>query len=669
MPLTAPLIDDRNFEQIVKEAKTLIPRYTREWTDHNDSDPGITLVKLFAWMTEMLIYRLNQVPDLNYVKFLELLGIELEPARPARVELTFTVSEDGPPTVIVPDATQVAVSGAPGEPVVFETDRALIALRAPLAALRSYDGFSLTPVEAQNDALGEWFNPFGRYSREQSALYLGFDAGDEFPDERVDLAIFVSEMGEGRMSCECVPDELAGPPPADVVWEFWHRDLEWRPLNVIRDETRAFTRSGHVEFASPGRAAGKGGSGLADGDLFWFRARLQRSTYETSPRLEMLLTNTVPATQAQTAVDEIVGGSDGSVDQRFVLANTPVVELDRPVKVGRRPDSPSKDVVVRSVQLEIDEGSGFEVWQEVDDFFASTPDDPHFTVNKTTGGITFGNGERGRIPVANPSLPQTNIVARRYRFGGGKRGNSGVGTIKDLQSSVDGIESVTNRLPSLLGSDEEALDAAKERAAQELESKKRAVTTTDFERLAKATPGARVRRAKALALTHPQFPDEQIPGVVTVIVVPDGDTPNPTPNETTLRAVCAYLNEHRLLTTEVHVSPPRYQLIRIEADVTVEPSADLAQVKQDVEQRLLDYLHPLRGGPDGQGWEFSGNVYFSDVVGQVLAVEGVDRIDDNQLFIWLGLDRFGPCEDVEISANDLVYSTEHEIRVGYRERT
>jgi len=669
MPLAAPVIDDRDFEQIVKEAKTLIPRYAPEWTDHNDSDPGITLVQLFAWMTEMLIFRLNQVPELNYVKFLELLGVELEPARPARVELTFTVSPTGPATVVVPDATPVGVAGAAGEPVVFESDRALIALRAPLAALRSYDGFSFTPLEAQNEALGEWFNPFGRYSREGSALYLGFDAGDEFPDDRVDLAVFAAEMGEGRMSVECVPNELPGPPPAEIVWEFWHRDLAWRPLNVIRDETRAFTRSGHVEMAGPGSDAGKGGSGLADGDLFWFRARLQRSSYETSPRLELVATNTVPATQAQTALDEVVGGSDGSVDQRFLLANTPVVELDQPLRVPRRPDSPRKDVVVHSVQLEIDEGSGFEVWQEMDDFFASGPSDPHFTVNKTTGEIAFGNGERGRIPVANPALPNTNIVARRYRFGGGTRGNSGPGTITELQASVPNVESVTNRLPSQLGSDEEPLDEAKLRAAQELKSKKRAVTSEDFERLAKQTPGARVRRAKALPLTHPKFPDAQIPGAVTVIVVPDGDTPNPTPNEATLRAVCAHLDAHRLLTTEVHVAPPRYRQVRIEADVIVEPAADLAQVKQDVDALLLAYFHPLTGGPDGDGWPFGGDVFFSDVVRQVLALEGVDRIQDNNLFIWLGPDRIGPCADVETSANDLVYSTEHEIRVGYQERT
>src|SRR5271155_1597082 len=67
MPLTAPNLDDRQFADIVAEAKTLIPRYAPEWTNFNESDPGITLVELFAWMTEILTYRLNQVPDLNYI--------------------------------------------------------------------------------------------------------------------------------------------------------------------------------------------------------------------------------------------------------------------------------------------------------------------------------------------------------------------------------------------------------------------------------------------------------------------------------------------------------------------------------------------------------------------------------------------------------------------------
>ena len=143
MPLTAPVLDDRRYADIVRDAKSLIPRYTPEWTDHNPSDPGITLIELYAWMTDMLLYRVNQVPERNYVKFLQLLGVERCPAAPARAELTFTLARPDLDHVIVPSGTRVAVSGggaAGGAPIVFETDEALIALGASLVALQSFDG-------------------------------------------------------------------------------------------------------------------------------------------------------------------------------------------------------------------------------------------------------------------------------------------------------------------------------------------------------------------------------------------------------------------------------------------------------------------------------------------------------------------------------------------------
>src|SRR6476646_5129027 len=82
MTLPAPNLDDRTFQDLVDEAKRMVQRRWPEWTgwtDHNVSDPGVTLIETFAYMVEQLIFRLNRVPDKNYVKFLELIGIELRP--------------------------------------------------------------------------------------------------------------------------------------------------------------------------------------------------------------------------------------------------------------------------------------------------------------------------------------------------------------------------------------------------------------------------------------------------------------------------------------------------------------------------------------------------------------------------------------------------------------
>jgi hypothetical protein len=74
MPIQLPNLDDRTFDDLVEEARGLIPAYGPTWTDHNESDPGITLIELFAWLAEMLVYRANQVPDRHVVAFLRLLN-------------------------------------------------------------------------------------------------------------------------------------------------------------------------------------------------------------------------------------------------------------------------------------------------------------------------------------------------------------------------------------------------------------------------------------------------------------------------------------------------------------------------------------------------------------------------------------------------------------------
>ena len=89
MPIKPPNLDDRRYEDIVAEARRLIPQYCPDWTNLGDADPGMTLVQLFAWMTEMTIYRLNRVPDKTYIHFLNFIGEERKPALPSVLPVTF----------------------------------------------------------------------------------------------------------------------------------------------------------------------------------------------------------------------------------------------------------------------------------------------------------------------------------------------------------------------------------------------------------------------------------------------------------------------------------------------------------------------------------------------------------------------------------------------------
>src|SRR3982074_3233623 len=136
MPLPDIQLDDRTFETLVADVRRRIPGYTPEWTDLNESDPGITLVQLFAWLEEMILWRLNRVPEKNYIEFLKLIGIDLSPQAPANGDVPCPLTIAGPPRnglpaipVHHPGANQPATwrGKAPGG-VIFETDSDLIAV-------------------------------------------------------------------------------------------------------------------------------------------------------------------------------------------------------------------------------------------------------------------------------------------------------------------------------------------------------------------------------------------------------------------------------------------------------------------------------------------------------------------------------------------------------------
>src|SRR5512143_1695631 len=130
--IPAPRLDDRGFDDIVAEAIRLIPRYCPEWTNHNTADPGITLIELAAWMTDIILYRLNRVPEKNYIAFLNLLGIKLKPPQAARALLTFGLAE-GAEKQIIREGTSVATpQAADEETVIFETTRELTVTRVTL---------------------------------------------------------------------------------------------------------------------------------------------------------------------------------------------------------------------------------------------------------------------------------------------------------------------------------------------------------------------------------------------------------------------------------------------------------------------------------------------------------------------------------------------------------
>src|SRR6056300_1777787 len=105
MTLPTPNLDDRRFQDFVDEAKRMIPSLCPEWTNHNLSDPGVALIEIFAWMSEQVLFRLNQVPERMYIDFLNLVGVRPFSASAATVPVTFWLSAPPEEAVVVPEGT------------------------------------------------------------------------------------------------------------------------------------------------------------------------------------------------------------------------------------------------------------------------------------------------------------------------------------------------------------------------------------------------------------------------------------------------------------------------------------------------------------------------------------------------------------------------------------
>ena len=640
MPLNAnePQIDDRTFEQIFAELRLRIPRYSKDWTDFNDSDPGITLLQLFAWLSEMMLFRMNQVPLKNYVKFLKLLGEELEPAQPALAQLTFSTKAGTPPQPVPPRAQIIAQLDDGGDPLIFETDRALDLIQFPFDTVGIFDGASFTRV---NNEPGARFRPFGWFPDPNNAVYLGFKPAD--PVVPGASASFAKTM---TFRVFLPPEATAGEPqlcrgtttppiaPVTIVWEFRPKPTEpWQRLNVFEDESVAFTREGYIRVAGPPSIVPSIELRLNEEPRYWIRARLDAGSYPAgrSPEIDFLRANTVDARNLATVREEVLGESIGQPNAVFELHRKPV-QLD--------------SIRVRTENVD---GTTREEWTRRDDLLASGRNDLHFTVNPTAGLVQFGDGIHGRIP-DTAAL----VIATEYRYGGGKRGNSvGAGKIVSPATTLVGVDKVTNERPAVGGADEQTLDDLKLRAPALLKRRNRAVTPADFESLVKEMGG--LAQAKALPLAHPDHPGVSVPGTITVVIVPDNDDTPPKPSGDLIRAVCQLLDEKRLLTTEVFVKGPEYQEVRVEARVSATPYASFDAVTRDIIAALNTFLDPRRR-PLGE------ELFPSRLYSTIQSVDNVVAVSTLNIFVD-GRRHEDLRDPIIVPADGLVFGSNHVIAV------
>lgn len=653
MPLQIPNLDNRRYQELLDEALARIPVHNPEWTNFNRSDPGVTLIELFAFMFENLLYRSNQIPERNRRKFLTLLGVPLQPSSSA-IGLATINNERGP------RATVTLSSG--------------VELRAGQAPFRTERGLDVLPIEAQVYYKRRLPNPDPKLKAYYLQLYASY-TGAPFRDEAqlqlyetvpleqsaapggvalqdaVDNSLWVAlllratdrpaentpagreqlreqvraELAQKVLSLGVVPtleqterrllpNGLANPQAAALLqYEMptggalstvqSQRIPQYRALDASA-LTDVLAEPGVVEVRLPAAAEMR---------LWTNLEPLEPGAGDLPPALEdtklserVITWVRLRATASIRARLLWVGINAVAITQRARIAD----ELlpagtgapDQSATLSRAP------IVPDSVRLTVNG----EEWKEIDDLLRAGPEAPTpdlrqppgappaaprpvevFYVNPEAGAIKFGDGLRGKRPPAGA------VIRASYDYGLAAAGNVAAGAINSSPALPAGFK-VTNPVRTWNGAEAETVSEGEKQIARFLQNRDRLVNTADFEALTLRTPGVNVGRVEVISAYNPELsPNEpgDAPGVVTLLVIPRYDAQHPdapVPDRFFLDAICRHLDPRRLVTTELIIRGPDYKPIWVSVGINVLSGVSPAEVREAVKQALLDFLAPVR---------------------------------------------------------------------------
>jgi predicted phage baseplate assembly protein len=673
-----PDLDDRTWQDLVDEMTALIPRYAPQWTDRSPSDLGMTLIELFAAVSEGVIYRLNRVPDKNYLALLHLLGISREPATPARTYLTFT---SGAGAVRVPAGTQAQTRTTEREtPVIFETDDAVTVLPTALKA-------ALLVGPYADGATSSTY-------RDLSRAVVGPPTADQLitvpPGRTVQLC-----LGFDRKVTEAIQLDLRlvhAVPEAAPVTTVWScsvaatEPLTWVRLDGVVDSTDSLRRDGTVRLNPADhweaqRAAGPEATrpwttvtpatpaDAVTDPLHWVGLRVTNPGADAAgpplvARLDRLLFNSASARTALTIpTSEVLGEGTGEPFQTFELSRRPLYRVAGAAR-------PFDHLVV-----EVD---GQE-WTLVDDLPPGPG--PVFLLDPVLGEIRFGDHRSGLGPggEGHGSVPPAGASVRavRYRYvDSGAAGNvphSRVTVPSSTRSgSIPAAVSVSNLGPARNGVDEQPIEETLRRAPERLTTRDRAVTAEDYELLVRSADSTmRINRcltprAQSADLAGTWQKGDpwtfggilRAPGTVNVIVVPDRGpaVDRPEPGQEELRHVRAHLESRRDLTAHLTVVGPRYLPVVVKAEVTLwKAASDAGVIPAEVEAETLSavrrFLHPTAGGPEGTGWRIGQPVLTSDLYAAIVPPDDVGYLSLLQVRPDIPLYHFPPFDPLGTATN------------------
>lgn len=684
MPIEIPSIDDRRYQQLVDDTLARIPTHTPEWTNFNVSDPGVTLIQLFAFLTESLLYRANQIPERNRLKFLQLLGVPLQPASSARGIIT--ISNERGPT----------------ETGTLNSD---LEVRAGQVSFRTESGLDVLPVEAYVcfKATSEQSAEKIAYYNELYASYLG-DAtssdtnatvelyetvplssrgtsGVNISDETVDNALWIALLSQSKVTPDEARRVIGGKTVSIGLVPLM--EVESASLRLVPEGTeKASGKTVSIDIPNPPT-----GGKLASGEKPAYRT-IGTFSMPTEPAIVEAVLRDESELGMWQDIDPLDAGADtyppvlddSAVNDRLITwlrlvwpdgvasqiawggINAAIISqrtrvLNELLQTGTgKPDQSAtlshQSIIPDSIKLVVTpSGDAAKEWTLTDDLLTAGPEVPTpdlreppgrippppqpsevFALDEEAGRIRFGDGAHGARPPADATIRIS------YDYGAGSGGNVGANAVNQAPALPSGLK-VTNPVRTWGGADAETAATGEKEIPTYLQHRDRLVTATDFVTIARRTPGVDIGRVEVLPVFNPTFSRQEpgnAPGAVTLMLIPkySATSPDaPSPDPTFLNTVCDWLDPRRLVTTELHLCGPEYVSIWVSIAIEIvaagsDPNSpnSSAVVREAVKERVREFLAPF--DDEGSGWPLRKSVLRLELMAEVSRVDGVALVNE-----------------------------------------
>lgn len=632
--LTEPNLDNQAFVDIIADALAKLPHINPQWTDYNAHDPGITMIELFAWYKQYQQYHLNLLTDRNIRSFLKLLGIRLMGAQQAAAFAEPALNEER----LLPAGSHVYTGG--GERLEL-VKSAMVGdvLISKIYLIRGESRIDVTglltqqamPVTLNKDetlyigfervskgSFSLWFSLYDAYPiprnapgedfaytpREISVSFPGWDAHEgcvitdctnrlAFDGEMVfktpdDWAKTDAKMGLNKAFWLSLTLNGIGCEEPLALSGVFQSPLQLEQTQTLSEEhmlSLPAARENSVKLCS--RLASIGVTNvLARDEGGWYAVENVARTFEENNGCKVCILSLPPLELLEDNAPNIrVSFTEETYVPHMKRSFSGMPGMQLPLYGG-------EGTVARISLLcreKLPDGrERYQEWRMADTLDGAGAKERVFAYDDALECLCFGDNNNGALPLKGGDAVWITALAMT-------KGGDGVLLNNDTLFFADLCNQDEDEIPHghiinvTAGRGKETVAQAQERLNTLLLKPCRAVTASDYEEIAKRTPGLRVMAAKALPLYNGSSLG-QAEAVVSIVVLPYSQSIRPMPEVGFLSVVQAYMDKFRPICTELIVLAPVYAPLTITAEVIA--TGNSAEVYEQVTTALHAYFEP-----------------------------------------------------------------------------